>query len=302
EDTGYGVACDGMAVLSVKPPAATAPTTATVQWQGPGPGCGGWTRAHGDVEVSLESLGMLRRSEWVGRARGTDDSQSWNWDLTQLSFTSEWQTSNGECPARRRGPAFAIPKLELGSEFTTEAWKVASFDRCATTLDSAHSVALPGTAKATARLRAVISDSQTLFVDVIEAPGARPGANLLVCFADGDQQDYAYCRGTLKPDCVRVAMDGTIRSGQTVVERAPDKTRFRVQLPPDTSALTVSYVEAGGRSLSSSAFRAGDTTSLGSVFPLRPSIATCPLTPSGLVYTPTAPDPERALLEPDGLE
>ena len=302
EDTPYGVACDGLMMVRVEPPKSALPTTATVAWEGPGPGCGGWTRGSGDIEVSLDTFTALRRSEWSARAREPDDTHSTHWDFTTWSFTAEWQTGSGDCPERKRGPSSNIPKLPLGRAFLDGAWQTASLKECATTIDATHGVALPGTTKSKTLLRAVVSETDALFVDVVEAPLAKPGGSLQVCFAEWGGQSYDYCHMPIAPECVRVTLDGHVLSGKTTVDRAPEQPRFRVQLPPETTAISVSYLEAGGRSISSSAYRRGDATSLGRILSFGPTVATCHLEGNALQRTTPRPKSEEALLSSEGLE
>ena len=302
EDTPYGVACDGLEIIRVQPPTSAAPTSVIVDWDGPGPGCGGWTRGSGDIEVSLESFVVRRRSEWSGRAAGAEDSHSRRWDFSAWSFTSEWQTSNGDCAARSRGPSFSIPKLALGSAFLDGAWRTANLSRCATTIDSSHGVALPSTVKSAAVLHAVVSETDALFVEVVAAPPAKPGAELRACFAAWNAHSYDYCHLPVSPECVRIALDGHVLSGNATVERAPDRARFRVQLPPETAALTVSYVEAGGRSVSSSAYRRNDATSLGNISSLGAEVASCHLDGQSLQRSTPPRDPKHELLDTKGLD
>jgi hypothetical protein len=302
EDTPYGVACDGLTMIAVEPPKLALPTTATVAWEGPGPGCGGWTRASGDIEVSLDTFAALRRNEWSARAREPDDTHSTHWDFTTWSFTAEWQTSSSDCPDRKRGPSLNIPKLALGSAFLDGAWQTASLNECATTIEATRGVALPGTTKSKGLLRAVVSETDALFVDVVEAPLAKPGGTLQVCFAEWSGQSYDYCHIPIAPECVRVALDGHVLSGKTTVTRAPEQPRFRVQLPPQTTAIGVSYLEAGGRSISSTAYRRGDATSLGRILSFGPAVATCHLEGTALQRTTPRPKDEDALLSSEDLE
>ena len=302
EDTPYGVACDGLMMISVEPPKSAQPTTAKVAWQGPGPGCGGWTRGSGDIEVSLDTFTALRRSEWSARAREPDDTHSTVWDFTSWSFTTEWQTGQGDCGERKRGPSLNIPKLALGSAFLDGAWQTASLNACGTTIDTTHGVALPGTTKSHGVLRAVVSETDALFVEVAEPPQAKPGGALQVCFAEWSAQSYDFCHMPIAPECLRVAVDGHVLAGKTAVDRAPEQPRFRVQLPPETTAISVSYLEAGGRTISSSAYRRGDATSLGRILSFGANVATCHLDGNVLQRTTPRPKSDAALLDTEGLE
>lgn len=111
---------------------------------------------------------------------------------------------------------------------------------------------------------------------------------------------FDYCRAGLLPECVRIALDGRVLSGHADVQRAADKPRFRVQLPPEQNALTVSYIEANGRSMSSSAYQRNDATSLGDVYGFEPKVATCRLVDGELRFAFTPLPAERDLLEVDG--
>jgi hypothetical protein len=302
EDTPYGVACDGLALIQVEPPTSAQPISAKVAWQAPGPGCGGWTRGGGDVEASLETFTALRRSEWSARAREPDDTHSMYWDFTSWSFTTEWQTGQGDCGERKRGPFFNVPKLALGSAFLDRAWQTASLNECATTIDTIHGVALPGTTKSHGALRAVVSETDVLFVEVVEPPQAKPGGALQICFAEWSAQSYDFCHMLIAPECVRVALDGQVLSGKTTVDRAPEQPRFRVPLPPETAAISVSYLEPGGRSISSSAYRRGDATSLGRILSFGANVATCYLDGNALRRATPRPKSDSALLDAEGLE
>jgi hypothetical protein len=300
EDTPYGGACDGLSVIRVQPPNGATPKTVVVGWEGPGPGCGGWTRTSSEVEVSLESFAMLRRSEWAGRTRDPDDSEWIVWDFAEWSFKSEWQTSAGPCPPRKRGPSFGIPKLALGSAFLDGGWRTASMDQCATTIDSNHSVRFRGTAKSKAVLRAVVSETDTLFVDAADA-NSKPGTELRICFAMLSAHMYDYCHMPRDTDCLRVALNGQVLAGKTAVERAPDRPRFRIQLPPETTALSVSLAEAGSPVISSSAVHRDDSTSLGSIFSLGAEVVSCSLDGDHLQRSTPPRSPDRGLLDWTGL-
>jgi len=299
EDFSYSAACD--AVISIQPPRSPTQDTVVVAWEGPGPRCGGTQRASGDIEVSLESFAVIRRSQWHSRTIGPDDSVHTYLDFSDWSFKSEWQTS-GACKARKRGPFFDIPKLELGKAFLDGGWRTASMDQCATTIDSRHSVAFQRTAKSTAVLRAVVSETDALFVDVAEGAHGTVPRELQICFAEYTARDYNYCVMPLAPDCLRVALDGHVLAGKATIERAPDTARFRVQLPPETSALSVSIVEAGLPIIGSSAYLRGDTTSLGRILSFSAEAATCQLDGNRLRLSTPPRDPERALLDAVGPE
>jgi len=302
EDTEYGVACDGLQVLRLEPPKIKDASTITLQWDNPGPGCGGWTRASGGIEVSLDSFAMRGRTEWSGRAAAPDDSTAKTWDFVHLRFKTEWDAGPGPCPKIHRGALLGVPKLQLGAAFLGEGWRDAKLDRCATRFDGEHGVALPGSRKSKASLQAVISDTDALFVDVTEAADARSGAVLQVCGAEWGSRMYDYCSVGLVPDCVRVALDGRVLAGHAEVQRASDKPRFRIQLPPEQNALTVSYIEANGRSIGSSAYRAHDATSLGDVYGFEPQVATCRLTDGELRFSFTDLPATRDLLDVDGWD
>ena len=303
EDTPFGVACDGLMMAHVEPPKIAAPQTAIVSWQSPGPGCGGWTRGSGEIEVELDTFAVVRRSEWSDRAREPNDSHSVDWDFKGWSFKSEWQTSDGDCPSRKRGPAFGIPKLALGSAFLDGAWQTANLEQCATTIDANHGVALPGTSKSTAVLRAVVSETDALFVDVVDVIEGqrRTRGELQICFDAWSTHSYDYCHMPASPDCVRVALDGRLRAGKTKIERAPDRPRFRVQLPPDTTALSVILVEPGPRTIGSSAYLRGDATSLANIFALGAEVATCHLDGDHLQRTIPPHRSDRASIDATGL-
>ncbi len=300
-DTPYGVACDGLRLIHVEPPASAAPNSVVVGWEAPGPGCGGWERGSGEIEVELDSFRVLRKNDWSGRAAGPADSHTRRWDFTELSFTSEWDTANDDtCPARKRGPAFAIPKLELARAFLDGAWQTASFDQCAATLHDARGLASPGTAQSAATVRALLSEKGALFVDVVDVSGApqtKPDGRLQICFAASNSQSYDYCRSATRAECVQISLEGRRLSGRVAVVRASDKPRFRVQLPTDTSAIGITYVDAGGRTLGNSAYLSGDATSLGQVFSLSAAVATCELKDGRLEYEVAPRRSAQALLD-----
>jgi len=102
------------------------------------------------------------------------------------------------------------------------------------------------------------------------------------------------------PQCIRISLDGRVLAGQAEVQRAPDQPRFRIQLPPEKNALTVSYVEANGRSLGSSAYQRNDSTSLGDVYGFEPKVATCRLVDGQLQFRFTPLPADRDLLDTDG--
>jgi hypothetical protein len=106
----------------------------------------------------------------------------------------------------------------------------------------------------------------------------------------------------IAPECVRVALDGQLLSDKTTVDRAPEQPRLRVQLPPDTAAISVSYLEAGGRSISSSVYRRGDATSLGRILSFGANVATCRLDGNVLHRATLRPKSDAALLDAEGLE
>lgn len=303
EDTDYGAACDGLQLLKLQPPKTKNARTAVIEWDSPGPGCGGWTRASGSIEVSLDTFALLGRTEWAGRAAGPNDSTAKSWDFAHLRFKTEWDAGPDPCPKIHRGPLLGVPRLQLGAAFLDGGWRNAQLDQCATRLDAQHGVALPGGRKSQASVQAVIADTNALFVDVTEPPDAKPGALLQVCFAEFGARMYDYCSvGGVPPQCVRIALDGRLLAGQADVQRASDKPRFRIQLPPEQSALTVSYIEASGRSISSSSYRANDPTSLGDVYGFEPKVASCPLVDGQLRFTFTPLPPNRDLLDVDGWD
>jgi hypothetical protein len=190
--------------------------------------------------------------------------------------------------------------LQLGAAFMEGGWRDATLDQCATRLDAQHGVALRGNKRSDASLQAVVSDTDVLFVDVTEPPDVKAGAVLQVCTAEWSSRIYDYCRGTLAPQCVRISLDGRVLVGHAEVQRAPEKPRFRIQLPPDQNALTVSYIEASGRSIGSSAFQMNDATSLGEVYGFEPKVATCRLVESRLRFSFTPLPADRDLLDTDG--
>ena len=301
-DTPFGEGCDRTPLIYVVPRAGNAPSSVTVSWQNPGPGCDGWWRGNGELEIALDSFSPRRSSEWSGRAAAPDDSTTRDWDFSALSFKSEWTTDGGDCKPRNRGPYFGIPRLTLDRGFLDEAWRTAKFDQCATPLDAAHGVTLPGDDKSAAVLHAVISDAGALFVDVIEAPEVMAGAALQVCFASWNAHSYDYCHDRTRAECVRMTMDGKRLSGSAAIERAPASTRFRVQLPPKTNAISVSYIETKGRSISSSDFRKGDITSLGAVFPISTEVASCKLVAGQLQFSFVPRQPDHLLLDFERLD
>jgi hypothetical protein len=303
EDTPYGDACDGLPVIRLVPPASRVAPTATVAWWAPGNGCGGWSREGGNVEVSLDTLSAVRRSEHVARTGGPTDTIWKSWDFARLAFSSEWETApNDDCPARKRGPFVGVPKMELPIAFVDAHWKSASIQACATTLNASRGVALPGTRKSKAILRALVSTTDALFVEVEDLqPSPRP-ASLQVCVAEMNARMYDYCQVSLTPQCVRVAMDGRRLSGTLAVETAEGAARLRIQLPPEMQALSIAYLDGRGGSIATSAYRSGDVTSLGDVFPLGPAQATCAFQDEQLHFVRTPRTRTRALLDTEGLE
>jgi hypothetical protein len=302
-DTPPGGACDGAGPISVHAPTIEKPNSVVVSWDSAGPGCGGWTRATVEIEVSLESLSLLHRSEWQGRVMDPDDSRSKSWDLEKLHFVSEWNLEQGgSCARRKRGPFLGIPRMALPESFVERDWRAMGFDSCATVIDEAHGLPIHGAGKARATLRVLMSDTNSLFVDIAEDSKVGAGASLQICFAEWNAQSYDYCQVSGQPECTRVTMAGRVLSGNVPVERAADSSRFRFQLPSEAEAVSVHYIEPGGRSIGSSRFHPRDLTSLGNVFPIRSSVATCKLVDEELVFSPAMREPDRPLLDPEGLE
>lgn len=303
EDTPAGGACDGLGPIVVLPPTTERPNSVMVQWDSTGAGCGGWTRSRVEIDVSLESFLVLHRGEWHSRVAEPDDRTSKSWDLSNLYFASEWRLDQGStCGKRRRGPFLGIPRMVLPAEFISGSWRTMEFDACATIVDSAHGVSFQGAGKSSATLRVVMSDTHSLFVDITEAPQVKAGAVLQVCFAGWNAHTYEYCQVQGRPECVRLSMDGHLLAGKATVERSADKPRFRIQLPSETAAISVGYIEPGGRSIGSSGFRVGDLTSLGSVFPIGRSVATCELVDGRLQFSRAPRQSDNSLLDPAGLE
>jgi hypothetical protein len=73
-------------------------------------------------------------------------------------------------------------------------------------------------------------------------------------------------------------------------------------LPPETAAISVSYLEAGGRTISSSAYRRGDATSLGRILSFGANVVTCHLDGSALQRATLRPKSDAALLDAERLE
>ena len=192
--------------------------------------------------------------------------------------------------------------MALPDSFVRGGWRTTSFDSCATLVDQARGIAVQGTGKSHATLRALMSDTNSLFVDVIEDPKVKPGATLQICFANWNAQSYAYCQVPERPECTRITMDGRVLSGTVLVERAADGPRFRIELPAEVEAVSVGYLEPGHRSIGSSRFRADDLTSLGRVVPIRTSVITSEIVDDRLQCSRTARDPDTALLDPAGFE
>jgi hypothetical protein len=192
--------------------------------------------------------------------------------------------------------------MVLPDAFVDREWRNATIEPCATTMSATHGVALPGTRRSKATLRALLSATDVLFIDVMDPASSLRPASLQVCFAEMSTQTYDYCRMPFTPECVRLAMDGRRLSGTLAVEAVEGAARFRIPLPPEMSALSIAYLDGRGGSIATSAYRTGDATSLGEVFPLGPSQATCILRDGQLHYAPAARSPTRALLDTDGLE
>jgi len=192
--------------------------------------------------------------------------------------------------------------MVLPEKFTGGDWRTTDFDMCATIVDAAHGVSFQGAAKSSTALRVLMSDGNSLFVDVTEDPQVKAGAVLQVCFAEWNAHSYEYCQVQERPECISVSMDGRLMAGNPTAERAAEKPRFRIQLPPETYAISVGYIEPSGRSVGSSDFRAGDLTSLGTVFPIESSVATCELVNGRLLFSRAPRQSDSALLDPEGLE
>jgi len=303
EDTPPGGACDGLGPIAVLPPTTEKQNVVVVSWESAGAGCGGWTRSGVEIDVSLESFRVLRRSEWQGRVAEPDERHSKSWDFASLHFTSEWEVvQGGSCGKRTRGPFLGIPRMALPEKFVDGDWRTTDFDACAAIVDPARGVAFGGAAKSNTTLRLLMSDSNFLFVDVAEDPHVRGSGVLQVCSAEWNAHTYDYCQVHERPRCVRISMDGRLLAGKATVERAAERPRFRIQLPPEIGAISVGYVEPSGRSVGSSDVRLGDLTSLGRVFPIGTTVATCELVESRLLFSRAPRRSDRPLLDPEGLE
>jgi hypothetical protein len=301
EDTESGRACDGLGPISIEPPSKDLPTVASISWDSVGPGCGGWSQSSVRIAVSLESLALLRRDEWRSRKAEPEDTQSMYWDLTRLEFSSDWSTQQGECPDRRLDAVPGIPAIEMDEAFVADRWRHESIVDCATKVTGNRGFA-PSGKKASVVLSAVISSANHLFLELVDGSQRDKGASFQVCFAESNTHFYSYCEADLTPSCARFDLDGRVLAGAVPIERALEGNRYRVELPPETGALSIVYQAADGSSLATSELRVDDVTSLGDIFPLRTEVAACKLVDGHLRFVRATPNSNRPLLSPDGFE
>lgn len=265
--------------------------TVTANWYTTHMRCAGAYRSSGTEVVSLETLHSLRSESESYRSLHFSESSSKTWDWQSLRGTFTWSASGSSCPALERKPTALVPQLELDDSFVKEGWKTISLSSCSTLIEEKTGVAL-GRKKAWAELRLVASHTGMLFVDVKVGDGKAPPptAELKVCVASGVPVVASYCEVKEAPTCVSIGLDGSIRAGQlgpegnAVIERAPERLRFKIALPPDHGALTVAYVDPkSGESLSTSPLKPLDSTILGDLFHLDAEVARCQVQGPGLV-------------------
>ncbi|HEY4118648.1 MAG TPA: hypothetical protein VGM56_12370 [Byssovorax sp.] len=221
-------------------------------------------------ESTKFDLGALRGDlTWTAPACGPDGAP--REDTTERSYLSVF-----------------VPEVELDAA-TLGAMKRAELGACAATLDGSgdHGWApWPRTSEPGRSLRAVLSTTHTLFVDVRGAPPPRDAR--LEIWTSSDAPSYMDACLALHPApapwLLRLA-DGRVTGGPRDVEllertrRPGDVTRVVIHLPEKVAALTLAYSDgrAGklSRAFASSSIDPADAASLGRPWRVPARLATC---------------------------
>ncbi|MGC4095066.1 MAG: hypothetical protein QM756_45535 [Polyangiaceae bacterium] len=249
-------------------------------WDLPVLRCAGAYHYDGAQRASLETFAPLWQRSHYYRILAPREDQRRTWDFTRMKGTSTLSGSgwSERCAPLFRAPAPRIPSLSVAPGFVSEGWRSLDMKQCSTRIDSTHGMALHG-ALARAALHLLRTREGVLFIDLtlaanVEATPA--GALLRVCHSPGSGVSSAYCHGSAEALCADLDLNGSVVAGGLNVERAPDRLRFKVELPPEMRSIGVAYLESPkGRSIASSQLQAGDDTSFSDVFDVDPALATC---------------------------
>lgn len=239
----------------------------------------------GSYSASLEDFTPLRQSSIYFRELAPREESKRSWDFTRMRGSFGFVTSADGCPAIRRGPIPLIPAAELPAEFVAGGWRTLDMSRCAARIDAAYGFAPKGAAAPVA-LQLLATRDGSLFVGVEPLGHARTlpkDAVLRVCSSSSALYSYAYCHEANQPVCAQIALDGHVIDGDLQVEASIERTRFKIELPPDTEGVTVRYSEpASGRWLASTQQLPLDFTRLNPFFNVDADVARCELAADGL--------------------
>ncbi len=267
-------------------------TTVESDWEAHALRCMSVFHSTGRYAASLETFAPLREESTYFRMVSPHEETKQNWDFRALRGSTRFSTWGSSCKPLAIGPRHNIPSATVPQSFIDEGWRTLDIKQCSTKIDRGFGFALGGS-KANVALQLLLARDGSLFIDLAPATSAAElpkTAELHVCAASFAGDSYAYCHDPNPVSCTNLRLDGTVIAGDFSVERAPQRPRFKVELPTDTRAVTVVYVEPqSGRSLASSPLKPTDYTTLGEVFPIDENLASCEVRDSELKLEYRAP-------------
>jgi len=253
-------------------------------WEAHAMRCMSVYHSRGSHRASLETFAPIEQSSSYFRMTDIHEETRESWDYRRQRGSRRLSVWGGSaCKPLLRGPAWRIPRASLSEAFLESGWQRLEMAGCATTIDEHAGYALFGS-KAHVRLRLLVAQDDSLFVDLESSSAAPPSSGLVrICYADSAGHGYAYCQSPSEVSCTDIALDGSVKSGELSVERAPSRLRYKVALPSDVGGLTVAYIDAAaGRSLATSRLRQADYTTLGDLFTLPDGLVVCEAKQRGL--------------------
>jgi hypothetical protein len=270
--------------LTLHPSKGTS-SQATLQVREPSPGGTAWGR-NGLVRFTWPDFRLV---EWEYDAfhvinPALNSSQHWN-----------WETGSGGSDYAHFAFRYVIPRIALDKAFTTAAWKNADFARCAGRLHAGNAEHLPGDRSSPHSLAAVLSLQGELFVELHQADSAplSKGTRIEVCYAGDFLWSVPETHG-IKPQCVAFSLDGALKSGSAYIQQAPDRLRYKVELPSEVESPAVRLMVRDPdrrQSLLSSRYK------LGEVLTFPRERVSCELDHGSLVPRFAALDPRRTLID-----
>ena len=246
-------------------------------WEAHAMRCMSVYHSRGSHRASLETFAPLDQSSTYFRMTDVHEETRESWDYQRQRGSrrfSVWGSSG--CKPLLRGPAWRIPRANVPEEFLESGWQRLGMAGCATTIDDQVGYASFGS-KARVRLRLLLAQDDSLFVELESKSGVPPKAGVVrVCYAESAGYTYAYCESPSEVTCADIALDGSVKSGELSVERAPARLLYKIALPNDVGGLTVAYLDpAARRSLATSRLRETDYTTLGDLFTLPEGLVAC---------------------------